>query len=52
MDAALGNDIELVYKAMVHDPMCKWIEDEEMIEHLTNMMLYYQQQWLPEEWRD
>jgi alpha-galactosidase/6-phospho-beta-glucosidase family protein len=52
VEAALGNDIELVYKAMIHDPMCKWTEDEEMIKELTNMMLFYEQQWLPEEWRE
>jgi alpha-galactosidase len=52
VDAALGNDIELIYKAMFNDPMCKWIEDEEMIKQLTNIMLFYEQQWLPEEWRE
>ncbi|MHA2050462.1 MAG: family 4 glycosyl hydrolase [Promethearchaeota archaeon] len=52
VEAALGNDINLIYKAMLHDPMCKVIEDEEMIKHLTNLMLYYEQEWLPEEWKD
>jgi alpha-galactosidase len=52
VDAAVSNDIELIYKAMLHDPMCKWIEDEEAIIKLTNIMLYYEQQWLSEEWRE
>jgi len=52
VDAALGNDIELIYKAMLHDPMCKWTEDEGMIKHLTNIMLFYEQQWLPKKWGD
>ncbi|MFW9783724.1 MAG: hypothetical protein ACFFFB_15675 [Candidatus Heimdallarchaeota archaeon] len=50
VDAALGNDNELIYKAMFNDPMCKWIEDEEMIRHLTDLMLFYEKEWLPEEW--
>ncbi|MHA2005835.1 MAG: family 4 glycosyl hydrolase [Promethearchaeota archaeon] len=52
VDAALGNDIELIYKAMIHDPMCEWIEDNEMIRQLTKIMLFYQQQWLPKKWQD
>ncbi len=28
VDAALGNSYDLVLKAMQHDPMCAWIEDE------------------------
>jgi len=52
VDAAMGNDIDLVYNAMLHDPMCKWIEDEEIIMQLTNLMLYYEQQWLPKEWSE
>jgi hypothetical protein len=52
VDAALGNDIDKVIKAMQHDPMNKWIEDPERIEYLTRMMLYYEQQWLPEKWQE
>ncbi len=52
VDAALGNDIDLVIKAMKHDPMAKWIEDEEKLEYLTKLMLYYQQDWLPEKWQE
>ena len=29
VDAALGNDPELVIKAMQHDPMSRWIEDDD-----------------------
>jgi alpha-galactosidase/6-phospho-beta-glucosidase family protein len=50
--AALGNDPDLVIKAMLHDPMCRWIEDEEKIEHLAKLMLFYEREWLPEEWRE
>ncbi|WXG44339.1 MAG: hypothetical protein WED04_09945 [Promethearchaeati archaeon SRVP18_Atabeyarchaeia-1] len=50
--AALGNDPDLVVKAMLHDPMSGWIEDEEKIKYLTNLMLFYEQKWLPEEWRE
>lgn len=52
VDAALGNDINLIYKAVFNDPMCKWIENEEMLKNLTDMMLFYEQQWLPEKWRE
>jgi alpha-galactosidase len=51
-NAALGNDLDLVVKAMQHDPMCKWIEDEEKIEFLTKLMLHYQQEWLPKKWAE
>lgn len=52
VDAALGNSLELCVKAMKHDPMCRWIEDDEKIEALTKLMLYYEQQWLPESWKE
>jgi len=50
--AALGDDIGLVVKAMVHDPMNAWIEDDDRIEHLARLMLFYEQQWLPKEWKE
>ena len=31
VSAALGNDLDAVVKAMQHDPMNAWIEDEEKI---------------------
>ncbi|MHA2473780.1 MAG: family 4 glycosyl hydrolase [Promethearchaeota archaeon] len=52
VDAAIKNDIDLVFKAMMNDPMCNWIEDEDKVIQLTNIMLYYEQQWLPEEWSE
>lgn len=50
--AALGNNYDLVLKAMQHDPMCAWIEDPEKIEFLTKLMLFYEQEWLPAPWKD
>jgi hypothetical protein len=52
VDAALGNSYDLVLKAVLHDPMCAWIEDEDKIEALTKLMLYYQQEWLPVAWKE
>jgi alpha-galactosidase len=49
--AALGNDPDLVAKAMLHDPMNRWIEDDEKIEYLTKLMLFYEQKWLPTRWK-
>jgi len=50
--AALGSDPDLVMKAMLHDPMNRWIEDDEKIEYLTKLMLFYEQKWLPKEWKE
>ncbi|MBN2156160.1 MAG: hypothetical protein JW776_08965 [Candidatus Lokiarchaeota archaeon] len=52
VSAALGNDLDLVVKAMLHDPMNQWIEDPDRIEYLTKLMLYYEQRWLPDEWKE
>jgi len=52
VNAALGNDLDLVVKAMQHDPMNQWIEDPDRIEYLSKLMLYYEQQWLPKEWKE
>jgi alpha-galactosidase/6-phospho-beta-glucosidase family protein len=51
VDAGLRNSYDAVVRAMQHDPMCKWVEDEDRIEWLTKLMLYYQKEWLPEEWQ-
>jgi alpha-galactosidase len=51
-DAALGNSYEKVLKAMESDPMCRWIEDDAQVEALTKIMLFYEQQWLPQEWKE
>jgi alpha-galactosidase/6-phospho-beta-glucosidase family protein len=50
--AALGNDPDLIFKAMLHDPMNRWIEDEQAIKSLTKLMLFYEQNWLPKEWKE
>ncbi len=52
VNAALGNNIDLIIKAMQHDPMNQWIEDRDRIDYLTKLMLYYQQKWLPDEWKE
>jgi alpha-galactosidase len=49
--AALASDPDLVVKAMLHDPMNKWIEDDDRIEYLTKLMLCYEQDWLPKAWK-
>jgi alpha-galactosidase len=52
VDAALGNKYELVLKAMLHEPMCSFIEDDDKIEYITKLMLYYEQKWLPSSWKE
>jgi alpha-galactosidase len=52
VNAALGNDLETVRKAMRHDPMAAFIEDDDKLDALTDLMLYYEQEWLPAEWKD
>ena len=52
VDAALGNDLDLVIKAMQHDTMANWIEDDEKLEYLAKLMLFYEQEWLPPEWKE
>ena len=52
VDAGLGNDPDLVIKAMLHDPMCKFVDDDDRIEDLAWNMLYHEQKWLPPEWKE
>jgi alpha-galactosidase len=52
VNAGLGNSMDLAVKAMQHDPMANWIEDPDKLEYLTKLMLYYEQEWLPESWKD
>jgi alpha-galactosidase len=52
VDAALGNDLDLCVKAMLHDPMANWIEDDDKLAYLTRLMLFYQKRWLPAEWAE
>ncbi|MFX0180298.1 MAG: hypothetical protein ACFE78_08900 [Candidatus Hodarchaeota archaeon] len=47
VDAALSGDLDDLIKALLADPMCSFIEDDEKIEYLMMNMLFYQQQWLP-----
>jgi alpha-galactosidase len=52
VNAALGNDLDTVKKAMRHDPMAAFIEDDEKLDALTELMLYYEQEWLPPAWKE
>ncbi|MHA1340684.1 MAG: family 4 glycosyl hydrolase [Promethearchaeota archaeon] len=52
VDAALKCDLDLLYKAAKRDSMCAFIEDDERIERMVDLMLYYEQEWLPEEWKE
>ena len=47
VDAALSGNPDDLIKALLDDPMCDFIEDEEKIEALMRNMLYYQKIWLP-----
>ncbi len=47
VDAALSGNPDDLIKALLADPMCDFIEDEEKIEALMMNMLYYQKAWLP-----
>ena len=47
VDAALSGDPKDVLKAMLADPMCQFIQDEDKIEAMMWNMLYYQRKWLP-----
>ncbi|MHA1846753.1 MAG: hypothetical protein ACTSXU_03835, partial [Promethearchaeota archaeon] len=50
--ASLGNDLDTIVKAMLHDPMANWIEDDDKLEYLTKLMLYHEKEWLPEPWQE
>lgn len=52
VNAALGNDPGLCVDAMRHDPMANWIEDDDKLEYLTRLMLFYEKRWLPAEWAE
>ncbi len=47
VDAALSGNKDLLLKALLKDPMCAFIEDDDKIEALMNHMLYFQRRWLP-----
>ena len=46
VDAAISGNPDDLIKALLADPMCGFIEDEEKIEALMMNMLYYQKDWL------
>jgi len=52
VDCRISDSYDLVLKAMQHEPMCAWIEDEEKIEDLTKLMLFHEAPWLPTEWKE
>lgn len=47
VDAWTRGDRDLLLKGLLHDPMCAFIEDEAKIEAMMDLMLFYQQAWLP-----
>ncbi|MHA1731758.1 MAG: family 4 glycosyl hydrolase [Promethearchaeota archaeon] len=47
VEAAWSGDRDLVVKAALADPMCAFIEDPDAIEHMVDIMLHYEQRWLP-----
>jgi len=47
VNAALSGDPEDLLKALLADPMCQFIEDEEKIEALMYNMLHYERRWYP-----
>ncbi|MBD3188572.1 hypothetical protein GF325_17205 [Candidatus Bathyarchaeota archaeon] len=52
VDAAMAGDPDAIVKAMLHDPMNRFVEDEQRIEDLTFNMLHYEQEWLPGSWKE
>ncbi|NVM27731.1 MAG: hypothetical protein HWN65_02725 [Candidatus Helarchaeota archaeon] len=48
VEAATSGDPDVLLKALLADPMCQFIEDEEAIEHMMWNMLHYQRQWIPQ----
>ncbi|MHA1370338.1 MAG: family 4 glycosyl hydrolase [Promethearchaeota archaeon] len=47
VDAVEKGDPDILLKCLLHDPMCAFIEDEEKIEAMMWIMLYYERDWLP-----
>ncbi|MHA1819575.1 MAG: family 4 glycosyl hydrolase [Promethearchaeota archaeon] len=45
--AGVKGDRDLLLKGLLSDPMVAFIEDEEKIEHMMDIMLYYMQDYLP-----
>jgi alpha-galactosidase len=47
VNAALSGEPEDLLKALLTDPMCQFIEDQDKIESMMMHMLYYEKRWLP-----
>lgn len=47
VEAATSGDPNKLLKALLADPMCYFIENEDVIEDMMWNMLYYQRRWLP-----
>lgn len=52
VEASLGNQLDLTVQAMLQDPMNQWIDDDDKITYLTHLMLYYEQDFLPQAWKE
>ncbi|MGV9171457.1 MAG: hypothetical protein ACOC35_02655 [Promethearchaeia archaeon] len=48
VEAALSGDPDDLLKALLADPMCQFIENEEKIEQMMKNLLYYERKWLPQ----
>jgi len=47
VNAARSGDPDDLLKALLADPMCQFIEDEEKVECMMKNLLFYERQWLP-----
>lgn len=47
VDAAVSGDPDTLLIALLADPACQFIEDNDAIEDMMWNMLYYEQEWLP-----
>jgi alpha-galactosidase len=47
VNAALSGDSEDILKALLADPMCQFIEDNDKIEDMMWNLLFYERKWLP-----
>lgn len=47
VEAAISGDRDKLLEAALADPMIALIEDPEAVEHMIDLMLFYEQKWLP-----
>ncbi len=47
VNAGLSGNLDDIMKALLADPMCQFIEDEDKIESMMLHMLYHEKHWLP-----